>query len=135
MGNFQAFQVHHRFLGHLVALLHEVLEQEEIRQHRGEQLAIVVSLRFIDGFAVEQQATALGDVQTQQELDQGCLAATVLADDKDDLALAHQQVDRTDGKACGALLTRITIMHVTQLDAGDIGSQRLVARLLQVRLR
>jgi hypothetical protein len=64
----------------------DFVEQVVVGEHRGEQLAIIVTVAGHHGLAIDRDMPLVGFVQPQQQLDQGGLAAAVAADDEQDLA-------------------------------------------------
>ncbi|MCY1548923.1 hypothetical protein D9M68_850650 [compost metagenome] len=132
MGDFQALQVRQRIRRHFSGIFHQIFEKEEVRQHGGEQLPVVVPMPGVHHLAVQHYVAAGRRVQPQQQFDQGGLAGAILTDDEKDFALAQREVQRPQGKARHSVLARVLVANLPQFDAFDLGPRRMPGVLQKV---
>ena len=74
----------------------EPVEQMEVGEDGGEQVAVLGEVALVDRPAVPEHDAGTRLVEAGEQADQGRLAAAVAADDEQDLARAHLEIDRTD---------------------------------------
>lgn len=94
MGDFQALQILGRVLQRSLLALDQVVEEVVVGEDGAEELAVIVAGLRADRFSVEKDLAGLRAIEAEQQLDQGRLAAAVLADDEDDVTLGDTQIDR-----------------------------------------
>lgn len=94
VGDFQALQILGRVLQRSLLALDQVVEEVVVGEDGAEELAVIVAGLRADRFSVEKDLAGLRAIEAEQQLDQGRLAAAVLADDEDDVTLGDTQIDR-----------------------------------------
>ncbi len=88
----------------------ELFENEEVREHRREELAIVFPVRVRYRFSVQPDLSGLRAVETRQQLRQGRLPAPIAPGDEDQLAGSDGETDRTKSEPA------IFVVHVVRED-------------------
>src|SRR6185295_8211424 len=96
----------------------QALEQEEVREHGGEVLAVDRARLVGHRLAAEPDLAFLRRVEPEQDLREGRLAAAVAADQEDQLAGPEGEVDRSEREALR--LAPRAFGAVGVLDAGDL---------------